>query len=83
MVRLGRFAYPAYAHQHPAEIRRNLSREPRVALSFIADPDDQYRFLEIRGTVDEIEEDPGAEFSPLAAAPLRHGLPDPRTPTCA
>ena len=39
----------------------NLSREPRVALS-IADPDDQYRFLEIRGTVEKIEEDPGAEF---------------------
>ena len=39
----------------------NLSREPRVALS-IADPDDQYRFLEIRGTVEEIAEDPGAEF---------------------
>ena len=39
----------------------NLSREPRVALS-IADPDDQYRFLEVRGTVEKIEEDPGAEF---------------------
>ncbi len=39
----------------------NLSREPRVALS-IADPDDQYRFLEIRGTVETIEVDPGAEF---------------------
>jgi PPOX class probable F420-dependent enzyme len=34
----------------------NLSREPRVALS-IADPDDQYRFLEIRGTVEAIAED--------------------------
>jgi len=39
----------------------NLAREPRVALS-IADPDDQYRFLEIRGTAQEIEDDPGAEF---------------------
>jgi len=39
----------------------NLSREPRVALS-IADPDDQYRFLEVRGTVESIETDPGAEF---------------------
>jgi len=39
----------------------NLSREPRVALS-IADPDDQYRFLEVRGTVEEIGADPGAEF---------------------
>jgi PPOX class probable F420-dependent enzyme len=39
----------------------NLSREPRVALS-IADPDDQYRFIEVRGTVESIEADPGAEF---------------------
>ncbi len=39
----------------------NLAREPRVALS-IADPDDQYRFLEVRGTVEKIEDDPGGEF---------------------
>ena len=39
----------------------NLAVEPRVALS-IADPDDQYRFLEIRGTVEKIEDDPAAEF---------------------
>ena len=39
----------------------NLAHEPRVALS-IADPGDQYRFLEIRGTVQSIEDDPGAEF---------------------
>src|SRR5258705_45946 len=39
----------------------NLAREPRVALS-ISDPGDQYRFLEIRGTVETIEDDPGGEF---------------------
>jgi PPOX class probable F420-dependent enzyme len=39
----------------------NLAHEPRVALS-IADPGDQYRFLEIRGTVEKIADDPGAEF---------------------
>jgi PPOX class probable F420-dependent enzyme len=41
---------------------RNLADEPRVALS-ITDPDDQYRFLEIRGTVEDIEDDtPEAAF---------------------
>jgi len=35
---------------------RNLANEPRVALS-IADPDDSYRFLEVRGTVESIEDD--------------------------
>lgn len=34
----------------------NLQREPRVALS-IADPDDPYRYLEVRGTVASIEDD--------------------------
>jgi PPOX class probable F420-dependent enzyme len=34
----------------------NLAREPRVALS-IADPDDEYRFLEVRGRVESIEDD--------------------------
>jgi PPOX class probable F420-dependent enzyme len=39
----------------------NLKREPRVALS-IADPDDPYRFLEVRGVVDSVDADPGAGF---------------------
>ena len=39
----------------------NLAREPRVALS-ITDPDDPYRFLEVRGSVEKIEDDPGAQF---------------------
>jgi PPOX class probable F420-dependent enzyme len=34
----------------------NLESEPRVALS-IADPADGYRFLEVRGTVESIEDD--------------------------
>jgi PPOX class probable F420-dependent enzyme len=34
----------------------NLANEPRVALS-IADPDDQYRFVEVRGRVESIEDD--------------------------
>ncbi len=35
---------------------RNLQNDPRVALS-IADPDDPYRFLEVRGVVEKIEDD--------------------------
>ncbi|MEV0394768.1 PPOX class F420-dependent oxidoreductase [Polymorphospora rubra] len=35
---------------------RNLQQEPRVSLS-MADPDDPYRFLEVRGTVEKIEND--------------------------
>ncbi|MGA5300196.1 PPOX class F420-dependent oxidoreductase [Nucisporomicrobium flavum] len=35
---------------------RNLANEPRVALS-IADPHDPYRFLEIRGVVEDVTGD--------------------------
>ncbi len=35
---------------------KNLSQQPRVAIS-IADPDDQYRFIEVRGTVTDIADD--------------------------
>jgi PPOX class probable F420-dependent enzyme len=34
----------------------NIAEEPRVALS-VADPDDPYRFIEVRGTVESIEDD--------------------------
>ena len=37
-----------------------MRRDPRVALS-IVDPDNPYRYLEIRGTVVEITEDGAAE----------------------
>lgn len=40
---------------------RNLSREPRVALSLV-DPENPYRYLEVRGEVTHIEEDPDLDF---------------------
>jgi PPOX class probable F420-dependent enzyme len=40
---------------------RNLQREPRVALS-IVDPDDQYRYLQLRGVVDNVENDQTGAF---------------------
>lgn len=40
---------------------RNVSRDPRVAAT-IADPDDPYRYLEVRGRVVEIEDDPEKKF---------------------
>jgi hypothetical protein len=39
---------------------RNVRRDPRVALA-IVDPDNPYRYLEIRGTVVEITEDGAAQ----------------------
>lgn len=40
---------------------KNLQRDPRIAVSII-DPDDPYRYMEIRGRVVAIEEDPGNTF---------------------
>jgi PPOX class probable F420-dependent enzyme len=40
---------------------RNVKRDPRIALS-IVDPEDPYRYLEIRGVVERIDEDPDLAF---------------------
>jgi PPOX class probable F420-dependent enzyme len=40
---------------------RNLEREPRVALS-MADPEDPYRYLQVRGVVESTERDPEGAF---------------------
>jgi PPOX class probable F420-dependent enzyme len=40
---------------------RNLKREPRVAIS-IVDPANPYRYLEIRGRVVRVDEDPDYAF---------------------
>jgi PPOX class probable F420-dependent enzyme len=40
---------------------RNVARDPRVALS-IVDPENPYRYLEIRGTVERIDPDPDRAF---------------------
>lgn len=51
---------------------RNVSNEPRVAVS-INDPDQPYRYLEIRGWVERIEPDPGAVF--FAELAERYSMP--------
>jgi PPOX class probable F420-dependent enzyme len=55
----------------------NLAREPRVALS-IADPDDQYRFLEVRGTVESVEDD-SADAAFYRSLQRRYGMDYPVT----
>lgn len=40
---------------------RNLKRDGRIALS-IVDPDDPYRYVEIRGVAERIEKDEGNAF---------------------
>ncbi|MGI8309568.1 PPOX class F420-dependent oxidoreductase [Saccharopolyspora hattusasensis] len=40
---------------------RNLKREPRISVS-VHDPDEPYRYVEVRGKVTKIEDDPGNAF---------------------
>lgn len=40
---------------------RNVQRDPRIAVS-ITDPSNPYRYLEVRGTVEKIEDDPDLDF---------------------
>lgn len=49
-----------FSHTKDRQKYRNLLRDPRISVS-IADPDNQYRYLEIRGTA-EIEDDPEKGF---------------------
>jgi PPOX class probable F420-dependent enzyme len=50
---------------------KNITRDPKVALS-INDPDEPYRYLEVRGTVTDILDDhTGAFFATLAS---RYGM---------
>ena len=40
---------------------RNLSKDPRIAFSLV-DPENPYRYLELRGEVARVEEDPDLDF---------------------
>jgi PPOX class probable F420-dependent enzyme len=48
-------------HTRTRQKFRNLQTEPRVALS-ITDPDDQQRYLELRGEVETVEDDAGGAY---------------------
>ena len=48
-------------HTNQRHNYRYLQSNPRVALS-IADPDDQYRYLQVRGEVEHVEPDPTGAF---------------------
>jgi PPOX class probable F420-dependent enzyme len=48
-------------HTNQRHNYRYLQKNPRVALS-IADPDDQYRYLQLRGEIVTVEPDPTGAF---------------------
>ncbi len=50
-----------FTHTNQRHNFRYLKREPRVAFE-IVDPDDQYRYLQLRGVVERVEDDPTGVF---------------------
>jgi len=50
-----------FAHTTKRQKYRNVQIHPQVAMS-ISDPDNPYRYLEVRGDVERIEPDPAAQF---------------------
>jgi PPOX class probable F420-dependent enzyme len=48
-------------HTNQRHNYRYLQQNPRVAMS-IVDPDDQYRYLQLRGEVENVEADPTGAF---------------------
>ena len=54
-----------FAHTTKRQKYRNVQRNPRVAMS-ISDPDNPYRYLEVRGDVERIEPDPAVKRPPDA-----------------
>jgi PPOX class probable F420-dependent enzyme len=50
-----------FTHTVKRQKYRNITSNPHVAIS-ISDPDNPYRYLEVRGTVEKIIPDPTGEF---------------------
>jgi PPOX class probable F420-dependent enzyme len=50
-----------FTHTNKRQKYRNITANPNVAMS-ISDPDNPYRYLEVRGVVEEIVPDPMGKF---------------------
>ena len=78
VVRMGRRAVAVHAHQKRQKYR-NIEANPYVSMSII-DPENPYRYLEIRGVVDEIVPDPTGvfylELNDRYSGPLTEPPPD-------
>jgi PPOX class probable F420-dependent enzyme len=48
-------------HTNQRHNYKHLQKDPRIAMS-ITDPDDQYRYIQIRGEIAQIEPDPTGAF---------------------
>jgi PPOX class probable F420-dependent enzyme len=68
-----------FAHTTKPQKYRNVQRNPRVAMS-ISDPDDPYRYLQVRGDVERIEPDAAVSFFLRLQDRYRGDAPPPDAP---
>lgn len=66
-----------FTHTNKRAKFRNLQRNPAMAMCVI-DPDNPYRFIEVRGRLIEVVPDPEGAFYPVLGA--RYGNPDTPVP---
>jgi PPOX class probable F420-dependent enzyme len=70
-----------FTHTNTRRKFEQLKTNPNVAMS-VVDPDSGYRYLEVRGRVVAVEDDPtGAFYATLSARYGRGGDPPPDAPT--
>ena len=65
-----------FTHIPQRQKYRNLQINPRISMS-VADPDDGYRYLEVRGVLERIEDDPGGKFYMELSARYGHPMSQP------
>jgi PPOX class probable F420-dependent enzyme len=68
-----------FAHTTKRQKYRNVQSHPQVAMS-ISDPDNPYRYLEVRGDVERIEPDTAASFFRRLANRYNGDEPPPDAP---
>jgi PPOX class probable F420-dependent enzyme len=68
-----------FAHTTKRQKYRNVQINPQVAMS-VSDPDDPYRYLELRGEVVRVEPDPTATFFRRIAKRYSGDTPPPDAP---
>ena len=61
-----------FTHTDERQKYRNIAANPHVAIS-ISDPENPYRYLEVRGVVEQVTPDPGGAFYRELA--VRYGRP--------
>lgn len=65
-----------FTHIPQRQKYRNLQADPRISLS-VVDPDTGYRYLEVRGVLERVDDDPDGQFYMELSARYGHPMTAP------